>query len=769
MRSVLIIFAALLCMLGAASAAKAAEYIVNSTGDQVDEAVGSNSCETAVGTCTLRAAIEESNASIGVNDTIKFGESFNGQIGDTIELGTSLPTIADRVIIRGSPSPLQCETDYVGLLGPCVGVNGPSNGTAFRLAAERVVLNGFAISGAKTAVEAVAAPGLQAWNDWFGVKLDGSAGPLETGISLDQNSNGALLGSSSSDARNIFAHNTDVGIDIDGADWTGVRGNGFGVLPDGGTAAANGTNIEITDAATGDNRVARGNWIGWTPSAEQFASPVCDGPCNVISGATESGIDLVGDEPDEKPASGSTRILGNYIGLNAFGTAGIPNALQGVLIGNAENVVIGGLRPEDRNMINGGANGVLAYPGAGSLDIEGNWIGTDPSGTRTLAPPTSAGIAIEGGYQVGITGNRISMLSGTAIDQGAQEAVVRSNAIGEGVNGENLPGGSIGIHLFGNCFICNLVYDNSVANSAEYGVLIENGRNHVYGNRIEGSGGTGIQIQEPPPWGLALRNLIGGDRAGEENTISRSAGVAVEIAHVTEWGVTERNEVARNNGALNGGPFIALVNGANGGILPPSLSGSNQSGASGEGAEPEAVIRVFRKGTGSPGEIASFLAETTADKSGAWTVTYPSPVPGGTIIAASQTTEDGTSEFAFSTTMSEPSGGAGEGGGSSGAPGGEVVENLPPPDRDRTPPQTFIFKGPSKVSHSKTARFSFGSSEPSSVFRCKLDGGPIRTCRSPRTFRHLRAGKHVFKVWATDASGNEDGSPATWRFRVHLR
>jgi hypothetical protein len=42
--------AALLCLLGSASAAKAAEYTVNSTGDQVDEAPGSNGCKTAVDT-----------------------------------------------------------------------------------------------------------------------------------------------------------------------------------------------------------------------------------------------------------------------------------------------------------------------------------------------------------------------------------------------------------------------------------------------------------------------------------------------------------------------------------------------------------------------------------------------------------------------------------------------------------------------------------------------------------------------------------------------
>jgi CSLREA domain-containing protein len=749
------------------SVARAAEYTVNSTGDQVDEAAGSGGCKTAVATCTLRAAIEESNASIGVNDTIEFDFFFDGKIGDTIELGTSLPTIVDRVRVEGFPSPLQCETDYFAIPGPCVGIDGPSGGTAFRVEAERVVLIGFAISGAETAIEAVGAPGLDMWNDWIGIKLDGSAGPVETGISVDQGSNGPLIGGSSSVARMIFAHNTGVGLDIEGADAAVVRGSGFGVLPDGNTLAPNGTNIEITDAATGDKRVARGNWIGGTLDDEQLASSTCDGACNVISGATGSGIDLVGEEPDEKPASGSTRIFGNYIGLNAFGTTGIPNTLQGVLVGSAENVTVGGLRAGDRNMINGGATGVLAGTNVGNLTVENNWIGLDPTGTGMLAPPTSAGISIESGFQTEIAGNRISMLSGTAIEPGPREAVVRSNVIGEGVNGEDLPGGSIGIHLFGSCFLCALVEGNSIANAADYGILIENSKNEIYGNRIEGSGAAGIRIAGPPLAGFATRNMIGGDLAAEENTISESGGAAVQIAEVVEFGATRANQVARNNGALNGGPFIELLNGAQEEILPPAFSSSTQSGASGGSAAPGAVIRVFRKAGSSPGEIESFLAETVADESGDWAVAYPGPLPGGTMVAASQTTdEEGTSEFAFATTAAEsPDGGGEEGGG----PGGGPIAGPPAPDPDKTPPQTFVVKGPNKKSRSTTARFLFGSSESPSRFRCKLDRRPISSCESPRTYRGLRPGKHVFKVWATDASGNKDLSPAKRVFWVHAR
>lgn len=605
----------------------------------------------------------------------------------------------------------------------------------------------------------------------LGLKLDGSAGPLETGVFLDQGSNVATIGGVGSETRNIFAH-VGVGLDIDGADATWVRGNGFGVMPDGATPATNGTNVEIADAATGDDRVARENWIGRALEDEELASPICDGGCNVIAGATAAGIDLAGNGTDEKPATGTTQIFGNYIGLNAFGTAGIPNAQQGVLVGSAENVTIGGPLAGDRNLINGGESGVLAGPNPGNLAVEGNWIGLGATGTSTLSPPDTAGIAIKGGYQTTISENRISMATGTAIEATGEEALIRSNAIGEGVGGEDLPGGSIGVHLTGNgCYQCGRVYGNSIANATHLGVLIESSRNRLYGNRIEGSGDAGVQIKEPGLLGVVTRNVIGGDTAAEENTISENGGAAIEIDHAATFGLNTRNEVARNHGKLNGGPFIDLLGGANGEIQPPVIVSSTQAGATGT-ALPGATVRVFRKAGPLPGEIEEFLAEATADEAGNWNVTYPAPLAGGTIVAATQTRliegtatpgpVDGTSELTFSTTTAEQQEPSDKGGNESG--GGQATSQ--PPARDTTPPQTIILMGPSRKSSTRTARFEFSSNESGSRFECKFDYGPRKPCSSPVRFRRLRLGRHVFKVWAVDASGNEDESPAKTVFRV---
>ena len=85
---------------------------------------------------------------------------------------------------------------------------------------------------------------------------------------------------------------------------------------------------------------------------------------------------------------------------------------------------------------------------------------------------------------------------------------------------------------------------------------------------------------------------------------------------------------------------------------------------------------------------------------------------------------------------------------------------------DGDPPNTEITKKPKSRVKSKTARFVFKSSEPSSTFQCKLDGGPWRTCSSPKVYKKLSKGEHTFKVRAIDADGNVDPTPAVRNWRI---
>jgi len=98
----------------------------------------------------------------------------------------------------------------------------------------------------------------------------------------------------------------------------------------------------------------------------------------------------------------------------------------------------------------------------------------------------------------------------------------------------------------------------------------------------------------------------------------------------------------------------------------------------------------------------------------------------------------------------------------------------PPPQGESPPetrplPQTRLRKHPPKATRSRIGRFAFVTSEPGSRFRCRLDRGRFRPCRSPHVYKHLKPGGHVFRVFAIDSAGNRDRSPAVFRWRIRRK
>jgi len=92
-----------------------------------------------------------------------------------------------------------------------------------------------------------------------------------------------------------------------------------------------------------------------------------------------------------------------------------------------------------------------------------------------------------------------------------------------------------------------------------------------------------------------------------------------------------------------------------------------------------------------------------------------------------------------------------------------------PPQGDRTPPETRLLRHPGAqlrtARQTRSVSFVFKASEAGSRFRCSIDRRPYRPCRSPRSYR-LGSGRHIFRVFAFDPSGNRDRSPAGFRFRI---
>ncbi|HEV2951854.1 MAG TPA: hypothetical protein VGZ51_07115, partial [Actinomycetota bacterium] len=87
-------------------------------------------------------------------------------------------------------------------------------------------------------------------------------------------------------------------------------------------------------------------------------------------------------------------------------------------------------------------------------------------------------------------------------------------------------------------------------------------------------------------------------------------------------------------------------------------------------------------------------------------------------------------------------------------------------------PSTDITLGPLDGTTSQTATFHFTSDLPGSTFQCKLNGGPLETCASPKTYTGLaNTGvnpPHRFQVYAVSSDGFEDTTPELYEWSVDL-
>lgn len=739
--SVLALVAA--AVLAMPAGAAGATFTVDSVEDEADAGGINGICLSAALKCTLRAAIEESNASTSVKDTIAFAAAFNGQLADTIAVTLGELQITDEVTIDGDAAG-PCAT-AAGVSGPCVGVSGS---VGLDVLSDDVEIKGLAVTGAGIGIAVLnESTGFTATNDWLGVKLDGTAGANATGIFIDPGSDFAGIGGTTAADRNVFANNSNEGLDIEGASDTVVRGNYFGVAPNGTTQAANAKDIEITDSTASGGFQATGNEVGRTIEGAELATAACDGGCNVISGALSSGLDLHGNAGgNEAPATGPTTVHGNYVGLTAAGSAVVANATFGILSGGSKNTTVGGAENGDANFIAGGGTGIYHENGEGFAAI-GNAIGSSPSGDVTSPGMGMFVFCLNNANPVVVDGNTIRMEGGTGIEERFGAAEITNNFI---------EGGQYGILTLADPGPVggNLIEDNVIGESTLSGIQIENDLNEVEGNTVFDSGGPGILVKNPAALLVTTENSIGGNVASDENTIRESGGDAIEIVDTSGAPEDSENEVARNRGEENNGLFIDLVGNANGGVLPPSFATATVSGAGGT-AEVGATVRVFRKASAEAGELQSFLAAAVVGNGGKWSVTYPASIPAGTRVAATQTSGGGTSELATATTAPPPP----------PAPPACPASGCIPLVIDRLP-ETTIVKGPRGKVAARTAKFRFVSSDSGSRFECKLDNKPFRKCRSPKKYKKLKPGRHVFRVRAIDPAGNVDLTPAKRRWRV---
>ena len=241
-------------------------------------------------------------------------------------------------------------------------------------------------------------------------------------------------------------------------------------------------------------------------------------------------------------------MLGNFIGINASGSASLPNGGNGVSIARSTNNTIGGTTPGDGNVISGNSvSGISLGTGAIGNQVLGNDIGTGPGGLNAL-PNRADGVDLDQAMSNsigGTAGGAFNVISGNAGDginltAGASGNQILQNRIGTNASGTNrLPNGVDGVNVAGsngNTIGGTAVADrNIISGNAGSGIdLVSNSSgNLVLGNFIgtDISGGNPLGNSVGITINAASSNTIGGAAAGATNVISGNTSIGVQISN----------------------------------------------------------------------------------------------------------------------------------------------------------------------------------------------------------------------------------------------
>ena len=197
-------------------------------------------------------------------------------------------------------------------------------------------------------------------------------------------------------------------------------------------------------------------------------------------------------------------IQGNFIGTDASGLLDIGNG-TGVSI-NANNNTVGGTTPILRNIISGNGSGIQLTNCTGNF-IQGNFIGTDVSGTASIANNAAGVILLSAANNIigGATTGASNVISGNDFfglviaESTSSGNQVIQNFIGTQSDGLNPLGNGIHGIYFGNpagTFASNnLIESNTIAFNSGDGIYAQVGTgNHFTSNVIFSNTGLGIDL-----------------------------------------------------------------------------------------------------------------------------------------------------------------------------------------------------------------------------------------------------------------------------------
>lgn len=463
---------------------------VDSQLDTPDADVGNGICADGSGSCTLRAALQEANAHADAS-TILFNISGTADFTNGSQDGYSIrPT---------SPLP---------------NITSP------------LTIDGYSQPGARANTATAPNP----LNGTLLVEINGTRVGDTSGLSFSRGSDNSVVDGLI--INNFGTTPGGQGISL-GATNVKIQGNYIGTNYDGTSAAPNGAGIGSA-SVTGSARAR----IGGLSAGER----------NLISGNHDFGL---------SPGNGWV-IEGNYVGVRASGVTEMgnsaPDGSGGITIDDNDGVVVGGTVPGATNVISGNLMYGVSPVNTTNLTIQGNLIGTDYTGTKSipnlfvgiLAGGTNTNIQIGGTTAAArnlVSGNG---LIGILVAEGTT-GVVEGNYVGVDKSGQRpVSNGRVGVELgmvrgvtVGGTTPSarNVISANGVANVVIVGITGPADDNVIEGNYI-GTDSTGAATQEISAhngggvlvYGSAHNNLIGGAATGSANRIAGNKGYGVSVA-----------------------------------------------------------------------------------------------------------------------------------------------------------------------------------------------------------------------------------------------
>ncbi len=280
--------------------------------------------------------------------------------------------------------------------------------------------------------------------------------------------------------------------------------------------------FSVTDRVTLQNNIVGLNAAG----TRAITNPLNDGNSagvtvsvsygTVIEGNTISGN--VGDGIFLDQGTTGVQIRGNKIGTDVTGLTALGNDRNGIFIGSASNIVIGGTDPGSGNLISANHDEGIRDQSAGVV-IQGNYIGTDANGAPVL-------------------GNDGGIVTGGSCTIGGSEAGAGNLIAGN----SNINGGRAGLQLSGSN---NLAQGNVIRDNFASGIDIYFGsqaqgntitQNSIY-NNVHGKlrVGMGIDIIDNPAdhGGVTLNDSLGHDGTNHFQNFPVLASVSGTISSTT--------------------------------------------------------------------------------------------------------------------------------------------------------------------------------------------------------------------------------------------